>query len=341
MILGLIKSVASKEDVFYKTEVNELEAIYSAIENEKYLTVKALSLEQIDKGCLDPRYVIYAEFGYWYEAVESNIKGEILMELIEIHQFFLEKIEDGKIRFKVYLAILEWLHSSMLAHVKFIKSKSDSYSKEDKGALERAFDEYILFIKASFEDINIVQLYQIKDIYKTFKVAQEVENIDQFENQNEQYNEVSDTKEQCEDPSLNHRDLYISDEWSKLLRNIRIYRKLVSEKSWLRAAVVYQVINSSLKEFDPIKYFPETFYPYLKDTANAYDHLMHQLSLSNNPLWQMLSQTFSSDPESFSTDDSLENTREVLAKRVSDSFTDQPQKYETAMSNDEQDQLNW
>ncbi|MED7788113.1 type VI secretion system protein IglI family protein [Francisella sp. 19X1-34] len=341
MILDIVNEVVGKEEVFYKAEVNGLEAIYSAIDNEDYSTVKTLSLEQIDKGCLDPRYVIYAEFGYWHEAVESNIKGEILIELIEIHQFFLEKIEDGKIRFKVYLAILEWLHSSMLAHAKFIKSKSDSYSEEDKGALERAFDEYILFIKANFEDINIAQIYQIKDIYKTLKVTQEIEDVDQVENQSEQCNEVSDTKEQCEDHSLNHSDFYISDEWSKLLRNIRIYRKLINEKSWLRAAVVYQVINTALKEFDPIKYFPETFYSYLKDTVNAYDHLMHQLSLSNNPLWLMLSQTFSSDPESFSTDDSLDNTREVLAKQVSSSFTDQPQQYETAMSNDEQDQLNW
>lgn len=47
MMLNLINKVVSKKEVSYKAEVNELDAIYSAIESEEYLTVKALSLEQI------------------------------------------------------------------------------------------------------------------------------------------------------------------------------------------------------------------------------------------------------------------------------------------------------
>lgn len=336
MMLDLINKVKNEEEVCYRAEVSEFEAIYAALENEEYLNVKDLSLEQIDKGCLDPRYVIYTEFGYWYESTSFNVNSEILAEIIQVHQFFLEKIEEGKVRPKVYLAIVEWLHASMLAHAKFIKSNPDIYFEEDKLALDSAFEEYISFIKSNFTDINITQIYQLKDVYKTFQVMQEVEEVDEVE----QCDEINDIK-QDEDFSLSSNSIYVSDEWSKLLRNIKIYRKLVNEKSWLKAAVVYQVINTALKEFDPTKYFPETFYPYLKDTANAYDHLMHQLSLSNHPLWLMLSQMFNSDPESFSTDESLGGIREILVRQINNNPQDDSQQYETTMNNDEQDQLNW
>lgn len=43
---------------------------------------------------------------------------------------------------------------------------------------------------------------------------------------------------------------------------------------------------------------------------------MHQLSLSEHPLWSMLSQMFNSDPESFCKDDSLSDVRETLIKEV-------------------------
>ena len=218
-MLDLINKVKNEEEVCYRAEVSEFEAIYAALENEEYLNVRDLSLEQIDKGCLDPRYVIYAEFGYWYSSTSFDVNSQILAELIQIHQFFLERIEEGKIRHKVYLAIIEWLHAIMFAHAKFIKSNPDIYFEEDKLALDSAFEEYISFIKTNLIDINITQIYQLRDVYKTFQVMQEAEEVNEVGT--EQSDEINDTKEEYEDSFLASSSLYISDEWSKLLRNIK------------------------------------------------------------------------------------------------------------------------
>ena len=58
---------------------------------------------------------------------------------------------------------------------------------------------------------------------------------------------------------------------------------------------------------------------------------MHQLSLSNHPLWLMLSQMFNSDPESFSTDESLGGIRDILVRQINDNPQDDSQHYETSM----------
>ncbi|APC92445.1 MULTISPECIES: type VI secretion system protein IglI family protein [Francisella] len=339
MILDVINQVSEEKDICYRAEVNEFEPIYEALEREEYLNAKELSLELINKGCLDPRYVIYAEFGYWHESTSFDINAKILGELINIHEFFLEKIEAGKIRSKVYTTVVEWFHASIFAHAKFIKRNAEIYFEGDKLVLTNAFDEYVSFIKANLPSINVIQIDQIKNTYKTFPVVQEVVEVDEI--QDEQFIETDDIKKDCLESSLSSNNSYISDEWSKLLRNIKIYRKLVAEKSWIKAAVVYQIINSALREFDPIKYFPETFYPYLKDTANAYDHLMHQLSLSKHPLWLMLSQMFKSDPESFYREDSLGGIREILIREINSNTHENYQEYETAMNDEEQNQLNW
>ncbi|ASG68510.1 hypothetical protein fh0823_15390 [Francisella halioticida] len=355
MVLDLINKAINEKEIYYKAEVGEFEPIYAALEHEKYLNVKDASLEQINKGCLDPRYVIYAEFGYWYDSTSFDVNSETLTELTQIHKFFLEKIEEGKIRSKVYLAVIEWLHTNMFAHAKFIRSNANIYFNGDKLALDSSFEKYILFIKISLPSINTSQLYQLKDIYKTFRVMREAEETDTTEDEqhtdisdikeeyedSSQHTDISDIKEEYEDSSLSSNNIYVSDQWSKLLRNIKIYRKLVSEKSWLKAAVVYQIIDSSLKEFDPTKYFPEILYPYLRDTASAHDQLMHQLSLSNHPLWLMLSQMFNSDPETFSTDDSLDGIKEILIGEINHTIKDDHQQYDTNLDDDEQAKPDW
>ncbi|OIN83382.1 type VI secretion system protein IglI family protein [Francisella sp. TX07-6608] len=338
MILDIINQVSQQQDISYKAEVNEFEPVYEALEHEEYLNAKDLSLEQINKGCLDPRYIMYAQFGYWHQSRSFDINADILNDLVNIHRFFLEKIEIGEIRLKFYTTIIEWFHTSICAHAKFIKKNQDIYFEGDKQALINAFDEYISFIKADLPAISVSQFSQLKDSYKTFPVAQELVEVGQTQ---EQFIEPDNTKKDYIEPYLKNNDISKSNEWSKLLQNIKIYRKLAAEKSWLKAAVVYQIINSALKEFDPIKYSPETFYPYLKDTANAYDHLMHQLSLSNHPLWLILVQMFNSDPESFSADDSLGGIREILIREINNNTQNHHQEYETTINSDEQDQLNW
>ncbi|QIW09682.1 type VI secretion system protein IglI family protein [Francisella sp. LA112445] len=300
------------QDCYYRAQVDDFEPIYQALEREEYLNVRDLALEQINNGCIDPRYIIYAKFGNWYESTSFDVSAEIILDLIKLHQFFLEKSDQGKIRIKAYNIIVEWLHTSMFTYAKFIRQNHDIYFDGDRKVLGDAFDNYISFVKENLPSINISQIYQLRDVCMTFQIPQEIE----------ESNEDEDLDEENIEPSNNQKDyleIYNSDssyEWSRLLQNIEIYRKLVSEQSWLKAAVVYQVISSALKEFDPVKYFPGTFYPYLKDTANVYEHLMHQLSLSEHPLWSMLSQMFNSDPESFCKDDSLSDVRETLIKEV-------------------------
>jgi hypothetical protein len=338
MILSTINEVKNNKDISYKADVNEFESIYKALELEDYFNVKDLSLEQIQAGCLDPRYVLYAEFGYWYESTNFNINSDVLKELISIHQFYLEKIEDGQIRSTPYIKILDWLHSQIFKHAQFIKKDADIYFEGDKSVIDKAFDEYISFIQSAFADINIAQFYQIKDLFKTFRIK-EIEIVeDEASPANDSYEILP------KDISVSCNGEYGNDQWNKLLRDIQIYRKLVNEESWLKAAVVYQIINSTLKEFDPVNYFPETFYPYLKDTANAYDHLMHQLSLSEHPLWSMLSSMFESDPESFSADESLGAIGEILTNEVNNLQHQQPpemQHQDQLMMPNDQEQANW
>ncbi|MGQ4006374.1 type VI secretion system protein IglI family protein [Francisellaceae bacterium CB300] len=338
MILSIIKKNQNNDTISYKADINEFEAVYKLLESEDYSNVKDLALEQIEADCLDPRYVLYAEFGYWYESTNFNINYDVLKELISIHQFYLEKIDEDQIRLKPYIKILDWLHSQMFKHAEFIKKDVDIYFEGDKPTLDKAFDEYISFIKSEFEDINIAQLYQVKDLFKTFRIKEvEIEEAEAFP-----ANESSEILPK--DITVSNNVEYGNDQWSKLLRDIQIYRKLVNDESWLKAAVVYQVINTTLKEFDPVNYFPETFYPYLKDTANAYDHLTHQLSLSEHPLWSMLSSMFESEPESFSADESLGAIGEILTNEVNNLQHQQSpemQSQDQQMLNDGQDRANW
>ncbi|MED7818884.1 MULTISPECIES: type VI secretion system protein IglI family protein [unclassified Francisella] len=307
----IIKNIET-QDSYYRAQVDDFEPIYQALEREEYLSAKDQSLEQINKGCLDPRYAIYAKFGYWYESTNFDINAEIVIDLIKIHQFFLGKVDENKIRIKAYSSIVEWLHTNMLTCAKFTRQNPNAYFEGNKSSLNDAFEEYITFIKESFSSINISQIYQLKDTCMTFQVLEEIEKC----NDEQACDDISVDVVEIKKDNPEIFSLNPSCEWDKLLKNIKIYQKLVSDQSWLKAAVVYQIISSALKEFDPIKYFPETFYPYLKDTANVYDHLMHQLSLSSHPLWSMLSQMFNSDPDGFCTDDSLVRVKDILIQEI-------------------------
>ncbi|AJI56249.1 hypothetical protein LA02_1235 [Francisella philomiragia] len=312
MILDILNiNDNQRGDVSYKAELSEFDHIYEVLSREEYSIVKELSLKQIEEGFLDPRYIMYAIFGMWYESSSFDINRELLGNIEVIHQFFVEKIENGFIRANFYLGAVQWLHTKIYEHATFIKNEHVIFFDGDKNSFNTAFDEYILYLKDYFLDIDLTKVYQVKDIFNSFRVAES--NYEYIEDCSVSTTETVNIEN---DQKLNYSENNASGsglgEWDKLLKDINIYRDLVKEESWLKASVVYQVINSKLKNFDHVKYFPETFYPYLKDTANAYDHLMHYLSLSNHPLWAILSQMFLNDPDAFSKEDSLSGVAEKL-----------------------------
>jgi hypothetical protein len=309
MILSVINEIKNKKDVSYKADINDFESICTALELEEYVHVKYLALEQIKAGYLDPRYVIYAGFGCWYESTSFDINSGILSELIFIHQFYLEKIKNGQVRSKLYSIFVEWLHTRMFDHAKFIKQNKHICFEGDRSDLSKSFDKYISFIKLQFSDISLTELYQLKELFNSFRVKPEKKSLESTEIEIE-------IESISIESSLNFEVMSGNDEWSKLMLNIQIYRKLINDGSWLKAAVVYQAIDIAIKQFNPIKYFPDTFYPYLRDTAKYYNDIMHQLSLSEHPLWTMLSEMFNSSPQNFTTDESLGAIGETLSREI-------------------------
>jgi len=313
MLLGIITDVSGMDKVYYKATLDDFEAIYECLHNAEYVKAKVLALEQMQAGCLDVRYAMYAAFGLWYESEDFDNSALLLEELILIHKYYDQKSDQKKLNKKQYIATVIWLHERMYEHVLFVKDVSKVAFTGDKVRVQNAFGDYIRFMELSLVGIELSKVFHTQKLWNSLVIqVTPKSSIEETgivgtdsspERQTVAYH-ISD------DSSMSKR----GNKWSTLLKNIAIYTDLVQQESWLKAAIVHKKISEEIQKFNPIEYFPDTFYPYLHATANAFNPLMKKEQLSGEPLWPILEQMFESCPDSFACSDALKNSENMFVR---------------------------
>ena len=332
MLLGIITEVSEMDKVYYKAALDDFEPIYEHLHNAEYVKAKVLALEQMQAGCLDVRYAMYAAFGLWYESEDFDNSAWLLGELISIHKYYDQKSNEKMLHKKQYIATVIWLHERMYEHVLFVKDVSKVAFTGDKARVQNAFGDYIRFFEKFLTEIELSKIFQTQKVWNSLLAkAAATSSIEETEEVN---TGLSPEKQAvAHHISGNFSMPQGNDKWSILLKNIAIYTDLVQQESWLKAAIVHKVISEEIQKFNPIDYFPDTFYPYLHATANAFNPLMKKEQLSGEPLWPILEQMFESCPDSFARSDALNNS-ESLFVRADHAIQDMPRNNYLADAND-------
>ena len=84
-----------------------------------------------------------------------------------------------------------------------------------------------------------------------------------------------------------------------LLAKITCFQKLVEEQDYIKASIVSMDITQTIENFDPKKFFPELFMPFLKQQIQHADGLRDAQMMSSPDIVQPYIDVYNMDIEEF------------------------------------------
>ncbi|MCL9781012.1 hypothetical protein M9194_06185 [Vibrio sp. S4M6] len=298
----------SFDDIVQVDKANPMlmSSIIRSFENGEYEKTQSLLEDYLyDTQTLD----IYCLFLSFSCDVFLNVKNisELSARLEEYHDILSNRasVLSPKVNFDASLNSALDVLCNMLS-VKFNEAKKQK-PIFDFDALKLNFSR--LFTQAAClngEERNLTTHTGFREAQKSMMVLEQLRvEPESLEPEPEREPEPS-VQTQARKKSNNNSNLvdkYASPKWYALIRKASILQKLLIEERHFEASIIYKDIQSEIKNFDPLVYFPGLFFPMMKSVAPKAQTLQAHIDKHQNTLeWDMANRLYQSDPMRFATE---------------------------------------
>jgi hypothetical protein len=282
-IYNCIKSICEQADSNLSSLCNqEINEIHSFVDDKNFSEAVKLMLGYFEEEVIDVR-IVYLYFIVKVMESDSAEYAGYIDELTKILNEFLEVLQPKK-NFRLHLeksaiSFVEKLRKNIEYRI-----ENQQIEKFELTELDSALGEFhdTVFKLAEY-DINV---FGIIELLTPFDKKQEKTVIEEKKEEGTEEVLSKNVQTKCENSNAAVNGNYL---WDNLKDKITMFGIMITENRIVDAAILYEDINNELKDFDPRKYFPETFLPMYKAMNGEISNILSALQNKDTYEWFMAS----------------------------------------------------